>query len=141
MSFPAVSELVPQKPPMLLLDHVVAFGDERVSCSATPRADSIFLTNGQIPGVLTLEYMAQAVAAYVGLSRHGEGGKAKIGYIISARNFELSAEYLHLDEELTIHAHMSWSDEVTAKFDCRVSQGDDELASTQLTVFEPPEEK
>jgi predicted hotdog family 3-hydroxylacyl-ACP dehydratase len=140
MIFPAISELVPQKPPMLLLDHVVTFGDDRVTCSATPSEDSIFFTDGQIPAVLTLEYMAQAVATYVGLTRHGEGGKPKIGYIISARNFEVCTDHLALGQELTIQAQMSWSDDVTAKFDCQVSQGERQLASTQLTVFEPPEE-
>lgn len=132
---------------MRLIDEVLAYDPTgaTIACRALPKADSIFASEGKVPAVLALEYMAQTVAAYVTLHRLTQASassgevKPRIGFIIGARKLRFYVSDFEPGAPLTVVAHMTWRDEATASFDCAVRLEEQTVASTQLMVYEPPE--
>ena len=129
---------------MRLIDSVLSFdhAGQSILCRALPTAGCPFVRNGAIPGIVSLEYMAQTVAAYVTLRRVFQAPSAivkpRVGYIISARNLSLRVAEFELDQPIVIRAKLTWSDNATASFDCSLERSDQLAASTQLSVYEPP---
>jgi predicted hotdog family 3-hydroxylacyl-ACP dehydratase len=85
MSFPPIQDLLPHRPPMLLLDAVVGFDEESAQCSVTIHESSTFFDDGGVPAWVALEYCAQCVAAFAGLKAHHSGGEPRIGLLVAAR--------------------------------------------------------
>ena len=132
---------------MRLIDEVLAYDPDAdtISCRALPKSDCVLARDGKIPAVVALEYMAQTVAAYVTLHRmthmSSSSGdvKPRIGFIIGARKLKFHVPYFEPGTPLTVVAHLTWRDEATASFECVVLLDEENLASTQLMVYEPPE--
>lgn len=145
VKFPPIDQLVPHEPPMRLIDAVLGFDPSKSSivCSALPDDNCPFANRGVIPAIVSLEFMAQTVAAYVTMLRIVQTGsrqvKPRVGYIISARNLKLRVAHLETRQALTITAKLMWRDSRTANFDCKLLVGEQPGASTQLSVYEPPE--
>jgi predicted hotdog family 3-hydroxylacyl-ACP dehydratase len=130
---------------MRLIDQVLAYAADTISCRAVPKPDCVFACQGKIPAVVALEYMAQTVAAYVTLHRRIQRSSAsgdvkpRIGFIIGARKLRYDVPHFDVGIPLTVVAHLTWRDEATASFECAVRLDGDTVASTQLMVYEPPE--
>ncbi|WAS97877.1 ApeP family dehydratase [Nannocystis punicea] len=103
-AFPPVAELVPQRPPMLLVDEVVAADDDGITCAAVVRADNLFLAGGRLHASALLEYMAQTIAAFAGLRAREGGQPPALGLIAACRGLELHAEHLAVGDPLQIVA-------------------------------------
>ena len=84
-TFPPIEALVPHKPPMLLLDRVLSYSTDYVSCEVEIRVDSPFVRDGVVPAIVGLEYMAQCVAAFAGLSARHKGEAPRIGFLLGSR--------------------------------------------------------
>lgn len=139
MTLPPVVELIPHRPPMLLLDRVLSFEGGQVVCGARPTHACIFARQGAIPGVALLEYMAQASAACLALERpHGAGARAR-GLLVSARHFSLECTEVACDTELVVVALLTAAAGPAASFACRVDSAGAKLASAELTVYLPSE--
>jgi predicted hotdog family 3-hydroxylacyl-ACP dehydratase len=139
VTLPAISELIPHRPPMLLLDRVLHFEADRVVCSARPTEGSIFARQRAIPAVIMLEYMAQATAVCLALARPEPGSPAAFGLLVAARRLTLKSAELAFDTELTVVAALTATLGEGASFDCHVDAAGTNLASAQLTVFVPSE--
>ena len=72
-TYPPIVELVPHRPPMLLLDRVLSYDGECVVCETVLGPDSPFVEQGHVPAVVGIEYMAQTIAAGAGLSARDKG--------------------------------------------------------------------
>jgi radical SAM protein with 4Fe4S-binding SPASM domain len=89
LPFPA-GELIPQKPPMRLIDELVRVGERSGEVSATVSGDTPFLRgNGALDETALFEMMAQSVAALNGFKRWGRSGTSSQGYLVGARNLEI----------------------------------------------------
>lgn len=137
MTLPPIIELIPHRPPMLLIERVLSFAPDRVVCAARPTHTSIFARNGAIPGVVMLEYMAQATAACLALSRPDDPGARGQGLLVAARHCSLACAEVAFDTELVVVASLSATAGRAASFDCRVAAAADgtQLASAELTVY------
>lgn len=102
--FPPVAELVPQRPPMLLVDEVLAAGDDTITCAALVRPDNLFVAGGRAHASVALEYMAQAAAALAGLHARARGEAPGFGMIAACRDLVLHAEHLLAGDLLHITA-------------------------------------
>lgn len=131
-------DLVPHRPPMLLLDEVKEEGDGVIRCAATPRADFPLAAGGTAPAILALEYMAQSVAAYSGLYAMRRSLPVQRGYIIGVRSMSLAVPDLEIGRKLIVTARHVWGDSSLGKFDCTVEEAGTarEVASAALTVFQ-----
>ncbi len=135
MTLPPVIELIPHRPPMLLIERVLSFEAGRVVCGARPTEACIFAREGAIPGVALLEYMAQATAACLALERPHDRGARSRGLLVSARHFSLAVPEIACGTELVVSALLSATAGPAASFECRVDAAEAQLASAELTVY------
>jgi predicted hotdog family 3-hydroxylacyl-ACP dehydratase len=137
MPFPPLAELIPHRGTSILIDHVKQWDDAHIVCVAEIRAGHFYERDGRVPATVTLELMAQTVAAYVGLTQHERGLPPRAGYIVAARRFELRADSLDFGAALEVGATVGWGEPRAATFDCWVEDGHRRLAQTTLTVYQP----
>src|SRR5262245_53157601 len=81
-AFPPIVEVVPRRPPMLLLDRVLSYDGERVVSELVLRPDSPFAEGDEVPAIVGIEYMAQTIAAGAGLSARDKGQPARVGFLL-----------------------------------------------------------
>lgn len=122
----------------MLIDEVLASDQDTITCSARVAPGNPYASAGKIRGVVCLEYMAQAIAAFSG-SKTGAARRPRIGYLIAATQLALLAEAIYEGDSLRIEARRVWGDTALGKFDCSVSRGGELLASASLSVYMPSE--
>lgn len=135
-AFPPIQELLPHRGRMLLLDEVTAAGPGAVTCRVVIRMDSTFAEAGRVPGLVALEYMAQAVGAYAGLKARGLGQSVRIGYLLGSRDVTLPGSDFHAGDELFVEARHQFGDEAIGAFDCIVRLRGEVVASGCLNVYQ-----
>lgn len=134
-AFPPLAELLPHRPPMLLLDELVAAGDSSVTCRVTLRDDSPFVRDGKAPALVALEYFAQAVAALFAYKSFGTGAPPFRGVLLGARELELSAPNLSVGDTLEVLCREHWSSGPVAHYQCALSRAHERLAAGAITVL------
>ncbi len=133
--FPPVAELVPQRPPMLLLDEVLAWDGETLRCAATVRADWLLLEGEAMPAAGLLEVMAQAVAAMHGLQGRARGEPVHVGCLMGCRGLALHVPRVVVGARLQVCARQAHAMDAVAEFACQVSDaGGRCLAEGELHV-------
>ncbi len=84
--FPPVTQVVPHRGAMLLLERVLAHeGDHTAARVRVGRGGWLQRDDGSVPAWLALEYMAQCAAAHEGLLARAEGRPLPRGFLITAR--------------------------------------------------------
>ena len=134
--FPPISALVPHQAPMILIDEVVEAGGTRLTARVRLTSSSPFMEAGQLPALITLEYMAQSIAAFAGLRGREKGEPPKLGLLMSCREMTLSVDSLTAGDELLITVDEVWSDENLGNFDCFVRRGDEMISQASLSVYQ-----
>ena len=124
---PPIAELVPHKQPMLLLDRVVSYSGDVVTCEVQIRPDSPFMSEGGVPAIVGVEYMAQCVAVYAGLSARAKGEPVRI-----------DADLFAPGDRLLIEARWVWGEDALGSFACQVKRDDVVLLEGNLTVYQGP---
>ena len=138
---PAIHEVVPHRPPMLLLDRVCSHDDDVTVCTVTIRDDSPFITTGadgrrEVPAVVGVEYMAQTVAAYAGLAARGENRAPRIGFLLGCRELTLAVEGFGVGDVLLVEARHVFGESDLGSFACKVTREGRTLAAGTLTVYQ-----
>jgi predicted hotdog family 3-hydroxylacyl-ACP dehydratase len=121
---------------MVLLDEVTAYDGERVRCRVHIRPDGLFVEGGRVPGVVALEYMAQAIGAYAGLRARAAGQPVRIGYLLGTREMTLEVAHFEVGDELEVVAEHLFGDEQLGSFRCAVSRGGAPVAAATLNVYQ-----
>lgn len=138
-SYPPIVELVPHRPPMLLLDRVLSYDGERVVCETVLGPDSPFAEQGEVPAVVGIEYMAQTIAAGAGLSARDKGDQAgRTGFLLGCRNLSIAVDSFQIGDRLTIEARRTWGENQIGSFACKVQRGSEVLVEGALTVYQGP---
>jgi predicted hotdog family 3-hydroxylacyl-ACP dehydratase len=143
-TLPPIEELVPHRPPMLLIDRVCAHGDDVTISTVAIRPDSPFVAAGSdgrlgVPAVVGIEYMAQTVAAYAGLSARKEKRAPRIGFLLGCRELSLATDAFAVGEILTVEVRRVFGENDLGSFSCKVVGADGRtLASGSLTVYQGP---
>ncbi|MGC6488995.1 MAG: hypothetical protein ACON4Z_15205 [Planctomycetota bacterium] len=101
---PDVSELVPHQRPVLALERLTAWQKEHAVGELTIRADNPLLRDGKVETVMALEYMAQCVAACLGMEAYAGGGDVRVGMVIACRQMKITAPHLELGETYRVTA-------------------------------------
>lgn len=83
-----ISELVPHRPPMILLDRVIDCDGESLEAELTLTAHSPFCVDGKVGAWIGIEYMAQAVAALAGAQARLVGKEPRIGLLLGTREYQ-----------------------------------------------------
>ena len=101
--FPHISELVPHRGPILLLDEVVDHdGESTVSRVDIASQSWLKREDGSVDSWLALEYMAQCVSAHEGLRALAEGRSPPFGYLVNATRLAIRRTRFKADESLYV---------------------------------------
>ena len=136
--FPAIADLLPHGPPMLLLDAVVEDAAGSLTTGVTIRPDSPFVVAGNgIPAHVGIEYMAQTCGAFAGLEAHRSGQPVRLGFLLGTRRYRASVPWLPVGWRLTVTADLVFREGQMGVFDCRIQHEGAEIATAQITVYQP----
>ena len=127
-----ILELLPQRPPFVMVDHLTAVDDVRTEAEFTIRPDNILVKDGVLVAEALIECMAQTCAARLGYLNR-ESDSIKIGYIGAVRNYRISrlpqvGETIKITVDITGQVFQMYMTEV------RVSVHDETLAVAELKI-------
>lgn len=134
--FPPITELIPHRPPMVLLDEVIACEPGRVTCRATLQPDCVFAVDGFVHPAALIELVAQACAAYVRLLPGDGDGPPRLGLIMGSREASFEVDRLAVGEVLTVVAQKQYGESQLASFVGTVTRGTTLCATIQLSVVD-----
>ncbi|MFT7677404.1 MAG: putative hotdog family 3-hydroxylacyl-ACP dehydratase [Planctomycetota bacterium] len=142
-TFPAMTELVPHGLPMLALDELLDWKPGHARARLVVSADSLFSRDGKIETTVALEYMAQTVAACLGMESRTGGTGVRVGMVIACRQMTIERPYLVVGEELVLEANMVHGSDYSSSFKTETRGADGELVAkaTMMLVHgeKPPE--
>ena len=130
--------LLPHKGAMCLLDKVIAADEETLVATTVFRSDGLFCRDGRVGAWVSLECMAQAVAAWAGYHGSLNGQPPRLGFLLGSSRFDCARPWISIDRTLRIEVQKQIeTQEGLGQFTGRVLDGGDEIASAVITVFSP----
>jgi predicted hotdog family 3-hydroxylacyl-ACP dehydratase len=134
-----VEDLIPHRPPMVLIDRI-----DSVDLSAG-RVEASFIAREEWRGNwFALEYMAQTAAALAGAfdRQGGENDVGRPGLLLGTRKLELGIMEFIPGEEYSVEAVREYVDGDSAAFACTVrpkgASGDAPCCMAVLSAYRPP---
>ena len=121
---------------MNLLDSVIEWSAERISCRAISHRDPCnpLRVNGTLYAISGVEYASQAMAVHGALSG-GVAGRPRAGYLASLRDVVCRRATLDdTRDELTVYAESLMGDDTRVMYAFSVSAGDEEIITGRATV-------
>ena len=141
---PSLGELLPHRPPMVLLDgfeEPSVSGEVEAHVDVTAASPFYEAELGGVPACVALEYMAQTMALCVGLYRRDKGLDPKLGFVLGSRRLETRIPAFRDGERYRVRATCTYQDEEFGSFDCDLRDcADAVVASGRLTAFQPRDE-
>jgi predicted hotdog family 3-hydroxylacyl-ACP dehydratase len=139
MVMPDIRSLVPHAGSMVLLDRVISVEEDSLCAEVGIRSDSLFCDTDGVGAWVGIEYMAQAIASWVGYTAQSQGEPVKIGFLLGARRYECSRPIFVLGSVLRVHVQCVFKDENgLGSFDCYIDNEEGRVATATVTVFQPP---
>lgn len=134
-----ITEFVPHRSSMLLVDRLLSEDREHARVEAHVRRDGLFVTDDGLPAWVGVELMAQAVATWAGLRRREAREPVKLGFLLGSRRYECAVPHFPHGARLEIEARLELMGENgLAVFACTITHEGRELARANLNVFSPP---
>jgi predicted hotdog family 3-hydroxylacyl-ACP dehydratase len=132
------ARFVPQTGTMCLIERIIAADDQSLVATTVLRSDSLFCRDGRIGSWVSLECMAQTVAAWAGFQERGSGQRPRIGFLLGTRRFECHRPWLPIGALLRfeVQKEIQLGDSL-GQFSGRTFAGDELLAAAAITVFSP----
>ena len=138
MTWPDIRALIPHSGAMVLLDRVIAIDEESLCAEVRIRPDSLFCAPSGVGAWIGLEYMAQTIAAFAGYTAYLRGEPVKPGFLLGARRYECTRALFGLGSLLKVHVRRVLQSETgLGSFECRIEDGEEQVATATLTVFQP----
>ncbi len=142
-SFPSPGDLLPHRPPMLLLRAILSHRPEETCCEGWFEETFARACGGAVPAAFGLELIAQAAAVHHGLRQRADGHShdpAARGLLLGSRRLALASRFLPASEALKVTV-LDGGQEPTPggliRFEGRVEDASGRvLASGDATVLE-----
>lgn len=83
-----IYDLIPQRPPMVMIDTVLESDDHAICTALTIREDNILVNGTHLEEAGIIEHIAQTAAALAGYETLSQNLPPKLGYIGEVKNFE-----------------------------------------------------
>jgi predicted hotdog family 3-hydroxylacyl-ACP dehydratase len=138
VSYPALADLVPHAPPMVLLDSLDSVDAESAVCLARVRAGGPFVVARAMPAMVGIELVAQAVAAHVGFACVSRGEPVRAGYLIGVREARMHVPSFFVDDELRVEVRRTFGSESLASYAGPVSRAGHVAAEVTVSVLQEP---
>ena len=89
-----MQDLIPHRPPMLLLDHILTMTENQLWALVSIQEDTMFCDSQGVPACLGIEYLAQAAAAFFSLrSMYWRQVSPRPGMLVGSRKYQANAPY------------------------------------------------
>jgi predicted hotdog family 3-hydroxylacyl-ACP dehydratase len=133
-SFGPVTDYLPHRPPMLLIDHIDDITPRHAVCRTTLRPDCVFARGGVVHPSAMIEFVAQvcAIAASGVTTRSGEA--PRLGVIVSCREISFAIDQFAVGDQLTIEVIKVLGEDELAVFNGTVKRGDQLCVTIQMSV-------
>ncbi len=129
--------LLPHAPPMVLLDEVVSYDDDRLAAVATIADGHPFLDGEKVPAHVGIELMAQTCGAYAGIQALVAGNPVSPGFLLGTRGFTSRTSHFRRGDRLEIAAVVVFRDAEMASFDCEIRLDGAVVAEARLNLHQP----
>ena len=85
-----ILELLPQRPPFVMVDHLVDYSETQTTCELTIRKDNVFCENGELAAAGLIEHIAQTCAARLGYyNKYVLKVGVRLGFIGEVKDLEI----------------------------------------------------
>jgi predicted hotdog family 3-hydroxylacyl-ACP dehydratase len=139
VQYPPLEQLLPYKPPMILIDRMIDATETGSRCEVTIRPQTLFIEPEGVPAFVGLEYMAQAVAAYVGYKSFLAGEPMAIGFLLGTPLLKTYCQFFDCGQTLQIQVTHVWGNNELMQFHCTIQDTltGKLLQQADLNVFKP----
>jgi hypothetical protein len=132
-----VLKLIPQRPPIVMVDKLIYAADKKTVSGFTIKADNIFVENGilQEPGII--ENIAQSAALGVGYVCSVKNEKVPLGFIGAVKNlkiFDLPKVGEEINTEIQVDYEVFEATLITGKVFLKERQ----IAQCEMKIFLKP---
>lgn len=138
MTYPPLASFMPHRRPMLLLDALVRHDPVSVEVEKTFRDGDLFVVDGHVDALVTLELFAQAAAAHFGYSGLLAGGAFASGALLGTRRIDLDVPRFPVGQRLVVRATQTLTMPPIAQYDCELvnasAAGEPVLARGSINV-------
>lgn len=131
-----IAALIPHSGKMVLLDRIIDYDEQTLSAELVVRPDGLLGDEKTVPAWAGIEYMAQAVAAYVGIRSKLAGEPIKLGFLLGTRRYASNVPCFDVGTVLMIQVKNIIQDDKLGVFDCRIHGKGIEI-SANLNVYQP----
>ncbi|MBR1809827.1 MAG: hydroxymyristoyl-ACP dehydratase [Paludibacteraceae bacterium] len=76
-----IFELIPQRPPMVMIDSVLSVSKDAINTCLTVEESNLFVQDGYLSESGVIEHIAQSAAAMAGYGTYACGHEPRLGYI------------------------------------------------------------
>jgi predicted hotdog family 3-hydroxylacyl-ACP dehydratase len=135
-AFGPIADYLPHRPPMLLIDEIVEWSEQRAVCRTTIHPDCVFAIDGAVHPAAMIEFVAQVCAIYVGVRSARAGDPPQVGFIMACREVDFGVERFAVGDELTITATKVFGQKQLAAFTGTVARDGARCATVQLSVID-----
>jgi predicted hotdog family 3-hydroxylacyl-ACP dehydratase len=134
---PDLDDLLPHRPPMRFVEGIEVETDGGVVCSARVPEQSAFTERGWAPALVALEMAAQSAAAFEALLRFrgAEGGGARVGYLVGARNVRFARQRVRAGETLFAAVQLSGMAPPLTTYDFEIAGGSERVAAGTVSTW------
>ena len=85
-----ILELLPQRPPFVMVDHLTDYSETQTTCELTIRKDNVFCENGELAAAGLIEHIAQTCAARLGYyNKYVLKVGVRLGFIGEVKDLEI----------------------------------------------------
>ncbi len=119
-TYPPMATLLPHRPPMILIDRLVAAQPTESTCEVTIGSQTLFLETSGVPSYVGIEYMAQAVAAHGGYQSYQAAKPIDPGFLLGTPQWQSFCRFFEVGQTLRIHVTHIWGDHQFMRFHCTV---------------------
>ena len=133
-----ILELLPQRPPFVMVDYLVDYSETQTTCELTIRPDNVFCENGELAASGLIEHIAQTCAARLGYyNKYILKTGVRLGFIGEVKNLnilrlpregELVETTIVVEQEIfdvtLVRAEVRVGGEVIATTGLKIAQGE-----------------
>jgi 3-hydroxyacyl-[acyl-carrier-protein] dehydratase len=127
-------ELIPHRPPMVLVDEVTEWGAERIVATRTVRLGDPFVSDAGLDDAALLECIAQTIAAGDACYARSKGGTVLRGYLTGLTGVRIESRAV-VGETIRITGVCLKRMEGMGLFDAEARVGERVLASGRFKLF------
>lgn len=134
------SELLPHRPPMLLVDRILTADIARdYICAAVQCSENDLLYDSELNGIMTsaaVEIMAQSIGLLSGYSDLQKGHSlASMGKLLSIKQYQVYTNAIPVNTPLQAEARGIMNAPPIGVYECKLKAGEQLLAEAELTVL------